>query len=146
MASTPIKCFRRRGLTFYTEDYAGDRVEYVQAANEEAAYWVTRGLEEQHGRPVLGWSEEFKEPTNAEEMPRDTVRRLAGYLMDRDRKMARLRGIAEERGKSGAWNWSEFSHGVWTGLEISLGIMEGRSPQFRNRPSQYECEVSQTTN
>lgn len=141
-APSVIKCFRRRDLAFYSEDYSGERTYYAEAANDDAAYWIARGLEEQRGIPVLDWTEEFHRPANMEEMPRDTVRRLAGYLVDRDRKLTNLRGMAESRGKEGSWNWSGFSHGVYTGLEIALSIMDDRSPQFRAAPHRYLSEQS----
>lgn len=136
-AMTPIKCFRRALLKFYFEDYSGMRHLYVQAANEDAADSIAKGLQEQHGVLVLDWDAEFPDVINAEERPRDTVRRLASELVERDKRTQKVREMVAIQSQDGNWDYSPYMYGMYNGLELALATMEARDPDMREAPDTY---------
>lgn len=58
---TPIKCFRKLKLEFYSEDMGGIRQLIFTAANEMQMVWVSDIMEAFHHKPVLNWEDEYGE-------------------------------------------------------------------------------------
>lgn len=45
-----------------------------------------------------------------------------------------LRDQLRVQGGAGNWNYDEYMHGMFNGMECALATLEGREPDFRSRP------------
>lgn len=48
-----------------------------------------------------------------------------------------LQNIKNIQGTAGNWNFSEYMHGMFNGIELAMAIMQDREPKFKDAPVQY---------
>ena len=42
--------------------------------------------------------------------------------------------ILKVQGSDGNWNYDEYMHGMYNGMELMVAIIEGREPVFKDKP------------
>jgi hypothetical protein len=57
-----------------------------------------------------------------------------------DKQVENMRQLVEVQGSSGNWNYDEYMHGMYNGMELILSMVEGRDPNFRNKPDKFISE------
>lgn len=61
--------------------------------------------------------------------------------------MANLKGLEAMReslkiqGSDGNWDYDEYMHGMYNGMELMLAYAEGREPVFRDKPKQWRKDI-----
>jgi hypothetical protein len=58
-------------------------------------------------------------------------------------KIQAIKNLAEMQGNNGNWDNDPYMQGLYNGLEISLSILEGREPKFRNSPKKWGSRPEQ---
>lgn len=59
-----------------------------------------------------------------------TSMKLAKALRD-------LQNCRNIQGTTGNWNFSEYMHGYFNGIELAMSIMQDREPKFKDAPVMY---------
>lgn len=49
----------------------------------------------------------------------------------------RLRDLVNVQGQSGNWNYDEYMHGMYNGMELMLATAEDREPIFKEKPEEW---------
>ena len=57
-----------------------------------------------------------------------------------DKTVEDLQTFVEVQGANGNWNYDEYMHGMYNGMELMLATIEGREPNFRSRPDRFITE------
>jgi hypothetical protein len=72
----------------------------------------------------------------------DSHRKKSGEGMSKlDEKIIQtLRDMVELQGRDGNWNCDEYMHGMYTGMEFMLSIVESREPIYKSRPEKWLSE------
>ena len=42
------------------------------------------------------------------------------------------------QGANGNWDYDEYMHGLYNGMEFVLSLIEGREPEFRKAPNRFK--------
>ncbi|GIO25118.1 hypothetical protein [Oceanobacillus sp. J11TS1] len=48
-----------------------------------------------------------------------------------------MKGVLEIQGYNGNWNYDEYMHGMYNGMEMMLAIAENRAPVFKKAPDEW---------
>jgi len=56
---------------------------------------------------------------------------------ERDSNLKRMNEMLEAQGASGNWNYDEYMHGLYNGMEFMLSLAENREPKFRDAPEEW---------
>jgi hypothetical protein len=59
-----------------------------------------------------------------------------------DKTVEQLKDFVEIQGETGNWDYDEYMHGMYNGMELMLATMENREPDFRSRPDKFITEVN----
>ena len=51
-----------------------------------------------------------------------------------------LREMLDIQGSDGNWNYDEYMHGMYNGMEFALSIIENREPIYREKPTEFLCD------
>jgi hypothetical protein len=51
-----------------------------------------------------------------------------------------MREALKIQGYHGNWNYDEYMHGMYNGMELMMAIAENREPDFKDKPNQWLCE------
>ena len=54
-----------------------------------------------------------------------------------DATVEALEEVVRIQGMSGNWDYDEYMHGMYNGMEFMLSIIESRQPSFRNAPEKF---------
>lgn len=54
-----------------------------------------------------------------------------------DKKINLCKEMLEIQGRSGTFDYSEYFHGMYNGMEFIMSIMEEREPVFRSAPKKW---------
>jgi hypothetical protein len=46
------------------------------------------------------------------------------------------------QGYDGNWNYDEYMHGMYNGMELMMAIAENREPDFKDKPKQWKYETT----
>jgi hypothetical protein len=57
-----------------------------------------------------------------------------------DKTVEQLHDFVEIQGETGNWDYDEYMHGMYNGMELMLATIENREPNFRNRPAKFIAE------
>lgn len=52
-----------------------------------------------------------------------------------------MRESLKIQGYDGNWNYDEYMHGMYNGMELMLAYAEGREPIFREKPEQWLIDI-----
>lgn len=52
-----------------------------------------------------------------------------------------MKEIKELQGEHGNWNYDEYSHGLYNGMEFMIAIAEGREPVFKSAPEVWLKDI-----
>ena len=53
----------------------------------------------------------------------------------------KLRSLVALQGTDGNWDYDEYMHGMFNGMEFMLAIIEERDPQFREAPKAWKADA-----
>lgn len=56
-------------------------------------------------------------------------------------KIEAMREMMEIQGSDGNWNYDEYMHGMYNGMEFMLSIVEGREPIYREKPDKWKKDM-----
>ena len=51
-----------------------------------------------------------------------------------DKKLSQAQDLVEVQGENGNWNYDQYMHGMYNGMELILAHFEGREPVFKDAP------------
>jgi hypothetical protein len=54
-----------------------------------------------------------------------------------DRTFEQIEEMVKIQGRDGNWNYDEYMHGMYNGMELILAMIEERSPNYRNAPERF---------
>lgn len=54
-----------------------------------------------------------------------------------EKQIKRLKRIIETQGNEGNWNYDNYNHGMFNGLELALSILEDRDPVYKEAPGSF---------
>lgn len=54
-----------------------------------------------------------------------------------ERKVSDLKDLVQVQGSRGNWDYSEYMHGLYNGMELALSIMEEREPIYKDAPGEW---------
>ncbi|WP_106408550.1 hypothetical protein [Alteribacter populi] len=74
-----------------------------------------------------GWSEEFEQLV---ESHMELARKHDDILAEANKQLA-------IQGYDGNWNYDEYMHGMYNGMELIVAQMEDREPEFREAPDEW---------
>lgn len=57
-----------------------------------------------------------------------------------EKQLEDLKNIHEIQGKHGNWDYDQYMHGMYNGLELALAIVEGRDPEYKSAPKKWLAE------
>lgn len=60
----------------------------------------------------------------------DMKRRKEKYIED-------MKDVLKVQGYDGNWNYDEYMHGMYNGMELMLAIAEERDPIFKEKPNEW---------
>jgi hypothetical protein len=49
----------------------------------------------------------------------------------------KMREMLEVQGQEGNWNYDEYMHGMYNGMEYMLSVAENRAPVYREKPEMW---------
>lgn len=52
-------------------------------------------------------------------------------------KIQNIKDLVELQGSSGNWDYDEYMHGYYNGMETILAYLENREPNFKVEPKEY---------
>lgn len=52
-------------------------------------------------------------------------------------KIVTMRESLKIQGYDGNWNYDEYMHGMYNGMELMLAYAEGREPVYREKPEKW---------
>lgn len=52
--------------------------------------------------------------------------------------LEKLRDVRDIQGQKGNWDYDEYMHGMFNGLELAVSIFEDKDPKYRSAPSKRE--------
>lgn len=52
-------------------------------------------------------------------------------------RIDQLQNFIDIQGSDGNWNYNEYMHGLYNGLELALAVLENRGPRFKAQPEQW---------
>lgn len=53
-------------------------------------------------------------------------------------KIETMKEMMKIQGADGNWNYDEYMHGMYNGMEFMLSIVEGREPVYKDKPNQWK--------
>lgn len=62
------------------------------------------------------------------------------YKIMLKQKVDIMRRVVESQGKDGTWNYSEYMHGMYNGMEMMLAMIENREPVYKEKPASWISE------
>lgn len=62
------------------------------------------------------------------------------YKVMLKQKVDIMRSVVETQGKDGTWNYSEYMHGMYNGMEMMLAMIENREPVYKEKPASWISE------
>jgi len=62
---------------------------------------------------------------------------IGGYCKKCPKPLIKLKEMLEVQGRDGTWNYDHYFHGMYTGMEVMLAVLEGREPVFRGAPEKW---------
>jgi hypothetical protein len=51
--------------------------------------------------------------------------------------LEQMREVVKIQGQNGNWNYDEYMHGMYNGMEYMLSLAEERAPVYREAPKQW---------
>jgi hypothetical protein len=51
--------------------------------------------------------------------------------------VVKLKELLEVQGRNGTWNYDPYFHGMYSGMEVMLAVLEDREPVFRGAPKKW---------
>lgn len=58
------------------------------------------------------------------------------------KQLADMRQVLSIQGDDGNWNYNDYMHGFYNGLELMLAIVEDREPVYRDAPDEWLSDKS----
>lgn len=58
---------------------------------------------------------------------------------DLETKLYEARCCLELQGQSGNWDYDNYMHGLYNGMEMIMSTMEERGAEFRDSPERFRC-------
>lgn len=62
------------------------------------------------------------------------------------RPIDHAREMRDSQGSDGNWNYDNYNHGLYNGIEFVLSIVEGREPEFKNAPKIWISDIRDDLN
>jgi hypothetical protein len=57
--------------------------------------------------------------------------------MDREQMLADMKEVLKIQGYDGNWDYDEYMHGMYNGMELMLSIAEEREPNYKEAPKEW---------
>src|SRR6185312_9547205 len=57
--------------------------------------------------------------------------------LTKEEMLDEMRIMLEIQGENGNWNYDEYMHGMYNGMEFMLARFEGREPVYRSKPEKW---------
>jgi hypothetical protein len=57
--------------------------------------------------------------------------------MSKEEMIATMKEVLKIQGYDGNWNYDEYMHGMYNGMEFMLAIAEEREPNYRKAPKEW---------
>ncbi len=48
-----------------------------------------------------------------------------------------IKRVVSIQGDNGNWNYNEYMHGMYNGMELILAMLENREPQYKDTPKEW---------
>ena len=62
-------------------------------------------------------------------------------MFNMDNKLLQsLKDMVELQGRSGNWDYDEYMHGMYNGMEFMLSMIENREPIYKSKPEKWLSE------
>lgn len=52
-----------------------------------------------------------------------------------------MKEVLKIQGYDGNWNYDEYMHGMYNGMELMLAIAEGRQPVYKEKPERWQRDM-----